>query len=657
LQLQLVTAAGISRKLESATQAFPIGVGIGLALFGLQSFTDWAKDNKEDKMKVSKTRLQDELDRLPRFPCKALAICLGLILCPLVSSADSGVEWGKRALKIQNQIDFATRFYNSFWVGTHNSYNARMWGYTTDPNQKRKPQDQLESGAVELTYDIYWSADQMKLCHGSCGAPDKTFREGLDEIRDFLDEHPEAVVMLKLEVTGSTIDGKWSKLTDQLDGAIGKRIYKPSHAGLSTGCQTLDPASITKRTILAKGKNLIVVVTPEPKHGCTSDGGWNNLVFTGFKIQDTSTGTPSTAYKFTTPKDSTQCLANKQDSKQDMQRVHDGHTWNGVGDGNDTNVLTPSSYQGYMRGGLNVFELFNFNGENADTKYPFLKPQDLVWSWREGEPNNMNDEEDCAVAEINGHFNDVVCTGTYRFTCYDQTTGIWKFTVAKGSFSLGDARCKAEFGSSYSFAVPVNPYEQDKMKLAMPNASPAIGSTESVWVNYQDLRMEGQWVANSSNYTPYTYTKIATVGGDGGSSFDDFGQMKVDVHRGSPRRVIKVTMRGGARLDMVGLAYSSSGTVIEHGGSGGTYKEMAIADNEYISHYATCSAYYNGSKRVFYLALWKNTGQSISAGTWVDKDHCTGQIPVPAGQTLFGFHGRSGENVDALGFYFRVPGT
>lgn len=582
----------------------------------------------------------------------ALSIGLGWALSPATARADSGVEWGKRALKIQNQIDFATPFYNSFWVGTHNSYNARMWGYTTDPSQKRKPQDQLESGAVELTYDIYWSADQMKLCHGSCGAGDKTFREGLDEIRDFLDEHPEAVVMLKLEVTGSAIDGKWSKLTDQLDGAIGKRIYKPSHAGLSTGCQTLDPAAITKRTILAKGKNLIVIVTPEPKHGCASDGGWNNLVFTGFKIQDTSTNTSSTSYKFTKPKDSADCLTKKEDSKKDMQREHDGHTWKGIGDGNDTNVLTPSSYQGYMRGGLNIFELFNFNGDSAETNYPFLKPQDLVWSWREGEPSG---DGDCAVVSMDSvnsdaRFSDTACDGTHYFACL-LPNNEWKFTDSQGTFSQGYSKCQSFVGAT--FAAPVNPYEHEKLRTALKAKMPGI----QFWVNYQDLRLEGQWVANSSNYTPYTYTKIAAVGGDGGSSFGDFGEMKVDVHRGSPRRVIKVMLRGGARLDMVGLAYSSSGTVIEHGGGGGTYKEMTIAENEYISSYATCSAYHNGSKRVFYLALWKNTGQYISAGTWVDNEHCTGQQPVPAGQTLFGFHGRSGESIDALGFYFRVPGT
>ena len=605
-------------------------------------------------MKISRTRLQDKLDRLP---FKTLAMGLGLLLCPWISSADSGVEWGKRALKIQNQIDFDTPFHNTFWVGTHNSFNARMWGYTTDPNQKRKPNDQLDSGAIELTYDIYWSADQMKLCHGSCGAGDKTFREGLDEIRDFFDGHPEAVIMLKLEVTGSTIDGKWSKLTNQLEGSVGKYIYKPQHAGKTTGCQTLNPAYITKREILKAGKKLIVLVTPEPKHGCTSDAGWNDMVFTGFNIWDTSTTTSSTSYKFTHPKDSADCLTKKEDSQQDMQRVHDGHTWKGTWDGDDTNVLTPSSYQGYMRGGLNIFELFNFNGDSAETNYPFLKPQDLVWSWREGEPNNMNDEEDCAVADSKGRFNDVVCTGLYRYTCYDKKARIWKFTASKGAFRSGDAQCKTEFGSTYSFASPVNPYEQEKMTLSKPSASPALGSTESVWVNYQDLRLEGEWVANSTDYAPYAYTTIAAVGGGGGSSFSDFGEMKVDVHRGSPRFVTRVMMRGGARLDMVGLSYSHAITVLEHGGSGGTYKEMALAENEYITHYATCSAYHNGSKRVFYLALWKNTGQSISAGTWVDNEHCTGQKPVPAGQTLFGFHGRAGDSIDALGFYFRVPGT
>ncbi len=563
-----------------------------------------------------------------------------LVIGPSASRADTGVEWGKRALKIQNQIDFATPFHNTFWVGTHNSFNARDWGYTTDPNQKRKPQDQLESGAIELTYDIYWSAGEMKLCHGACGASDKTFRKGLDEIRDFLDEHPEAVVMLKLEVTGSAIDGKWSKLENQLEGAIGARIYTPEIAGLSTGCQTLNPSSITKQEILERGKNLIVIVTPEPKHGCPSDNGWNKLVFTGFKLVDTSISpqTTKTAYKFTHPKDAADCKTKKEDGVWDMQRVHDGRTWNGVGSGDDVNALTPSSYEGYMQAGLNIFELFNFNGEGSNTKYPFLKPQDLVWSFRSSEPSG---DGDCAVAEHDGRFNDVSCDGQRYFACLNQTTNTWKIAIEKQPFASGNSVCSRYGGT---FAVPVNPYEADKLKTELAKLSPDI----DVWVNYQDLSIEGQWVANSSDRLPYV--RVDAAGGSGGGAFDDFGQMKVDLYRRTPRRVTAVILRSGARVDAVGLTYSD-GKTISHGGSGGSERTLSLAANERVITYERCYKKHNGKDRIFYLKLVTDKGNTLSGGEHTG----TCSSGTYSDEHLFGFIGRSGENVDALGFYFRGP--
>jgi len=573
------------------------------------------------------------------FGVMAVGIVTAVAAYPTTAMADSGVEWGKRALRLQNQIDNAAPFTNSMWVGTHNSFNAFKWdsAYRADPNQRNTPQEQLDHGARELTFDLHWSSatTSMLLCHGSCSGSEKTFRKGLDEIRDFLDDgNRDEVILLKLELTKNSIDDKFSKLTNQLEGAIGARIYKPSHHGLSTGCLGLNPAKISKQAVIDAGKNIVVIYTPQPDKGCASNGSFNDWVFTGFKFDD---GT--TKFKFESPKSTSDCeTIEVANGKMRMSRVHDGATWFGIADGNDGIEIRAGNVNSYMKAGLNIFELFNFNGENAATSRPYLKPQDLVWSWGTGEPNNSGGKEHCAESRSDHRFNDQPCNTIRPYACRDGA-GNWKITPSSGAFGYGDMMCKQKFGSGFSFAVPVNARENQRLINAK-------GSVGAVWLNYQDLSMEGQWIANSSTRLPFA--NVSSVGGSGGSSFDDIEEMKVDLYRSAPRRVTKVTMRSGRRVDKVALTYSD-GRSVSHGGSGGSESTLTLGSNEVVNRYDICVDKHDGSNRIFHLKLYTNTGRSIGGG---DKQgSCTSGSY--SGKHLFGFHGRSGASVDALGFYFR----
>jgi len=569
----------------------------------------------------------------------ALSIGIGLILCPTLATADSGTEWGKRALRLQNQIDNAAPFPDTMWVGTHNSFNAAAWdsAYNADPNQKNKPEDQLRHGVREIVFDVHWSSatTSMLLCHGKCSGGEKTFRQGLDEIRDWLDDgNRDEVVMLKIEATKGSLDDKFSKLANQLEGAIGARIYKPSHHGVASGCDGLNPSKVSKQAILDAGKNVIVLSTPEK--GCPSNGNFNEWIFSGFKFDD---GT--SRLKFDKPTSPSDCETIEAASgSQHMLRLFDSATWHSIADGsNGTVEIRQGNVASYMACGLNVFEMFNFNGENAATTRPWLKPQDLVWSWRTGEPNNANGQEHCAVSASDNRFNDVACNETHWVACRNQS-GDWKVTGSGAQFKDGDARCKADFGSSYSFAVPVNAREYKRL---LDTRRP----TGDVWLNYQDLSMEGQWIANSSARLPYV--TVASSGGDGGSSFDDKEEMKFDLYRSKPRSVRKVVLRSGTRVDRVALEYSD-GRSVGHGGSGGSERVLTLGTDEHVNQYEMCVDKHKGSKRVFYLKLRTNKGHEVVGG----KKDGSCSSGTYTGKHLFGFHGRSGENVDALGFYFRA---
>lgn len=580
------------------------------------------------------------------------ALFAGLTLAPAAAMADSGTEWGKRALRIQNQIDNAAPFPDTMWVGAHNSYNAWAWdsAYQVDPNQKNRPLDLMRQGVREIVFDIYWYAlgSSMLLCHGTCSGGEKTFRQGLDEIRDYLDEdNRDDVIMLKIEANKSSLDDKFSKFANQLADAIGGRIYKPSDHGVTDGCASLTPANVSKQAILDKGKNVIVINTSE--HGCPNNGEFNTWIFSGFKFAD---GT--TSKKFEKPKDPSDAdTMEKENGDQHMFRQYDTSTWANVGGGADATVeLRSGNVLSYMQGGLNIFEMFNYNGENAATVHAWLKPQELVWSWQSGQPSNANGTEHCAVSRSDGRFDDVICTNTYRFACRATVmavnssggqvkTDAWKVTAQSGPFASGDSVCKAQYGAAFSFAVPVNARQNAKLNAVK-------GYTGEVWVNYQDLSYEGQWIANSD--VRLDYLTVSSAGGGGGSSFNDNEEMVYDLYLSNPRQMNKVIIRSGSRVDRLQLFYSG-GRSVSHGGSGGSDHVLSLVPGEYVSSYERCVDKYNGSSRIFYLRFTTNLNHTVSGGKKESGSTCTSGSY--AGRELFALHGRSGEELDAVGFYFR----
>lgn len=568
-----------------------------------------------------------------------IALLLGLTLCPASAWADSGTEWGKRALRLQNQIDNAAPFPDTMWVGTHNSFNSPAWdsAYKADPNQKNTPREQLRQGVREIVFDIHWSTvtTRMLLCHGSCSGAEKTLREGLDEIRDWLDEgNRDEVVMLKIEAKKGAIDDKYTKLANQIEGAIGARIYKPSHHGIASGCDGLNPSKVSKQAILDAGKNVLVLSTPE--NGCPNESAFNEWVFSGFRFDD---GT--SRLKFDKPSSPGDCETLKASiGGQHMMRQYDSATWYSIADGNNGTVeIRKGNVEGYMACGLNVFEMFNFNGEGSATTREWMKPQELVWSWSSGEPNNSGGQEHCAVSGTDDRFNDLPCDQRHAFACRDAA-GTWKVTGGYGTFSEGDAVCQKFFGSGFSFATPVNARENKRLLQVKPSGA-------AVWLNYQDLSMEGQWIANSGARLPYV--TVASRGGGGGSTFDDKEEMTIDLYRSQPRRVRKVVIRSGRRVDRLSLEYSD-GAVVAHGGVGGSDHTLSLPIDEHVNRYEVCVDKHDGSNRVFYLKLWTNKGNTVAGGSR-DGSCTSGTFE---GKHLFGFHGRSGAGIDALGFYFRA---
>ncbi|MDQ0828616.1 exonuclease III [Streptomyces achromogenes] len=113
-------------------------------------------------------------------------------------------------------------------------------------------------------------------------------------------------------------------------------------------------------------------------------------------------------------------------------------------------------------------------------------------------------------------------------------------------------------------------------------------------------------------------------------------------------RVTSVALRTGARVDQVSLTLAG-GTTLTHGGSGGTAASLTLGGDEYLTTAYLCQAQKDGHTRIFYTRFTTNLGRTLAGGTTTST--CVTRT-APSGWQIAGFHGRSGDAVDKIGFVY-----
>ena len=100
------------------------------------------------------------------------------------------------------------------FAGTHNSMSNADAGWLI-PNQQHGLSRQLADGVRSLMLDThdYWG--EPYLCHFSCELGKQPLHEGLQEIRDFLDENPDEVIVLIIQ------DGISAGVTEEVFAEVG----------------------------------------------------------------------------------------------------------------------------------------------------------------------------------------------------------------------------------------------------------------------------------------------------------------------------------------------------------------------------------------------------------------------------------------------------
>jgi len=136
-----------------------------------------------------------------------------------------------------------------------------------------------------------------------------------------------------------------------------------------------------------------------------------------------------------------------------------------------------------------------------------------------------------------------------------------------------------------------------------------------------------------------------SLGGPHGDFFNDLAPLSAS---GYPTPVT-VSLRAGSRVDQLAFSYVN-GQQLGHGGSGGSLQTLALAQGEYVNTATACQEKHNGHTRIFYLALGTNLGNSLSGGSY--KGYCE-TFTAPAGMGFVGAYGRSGDELDKVGFIAR----
>ncbi|ETK87993.1 hypothetical protein F441_07815 [Phytophthora nicotianae CJ01A1] len=129
--------------------------------------------------------------------------------------------------------------------------------------------------------------------------------------------------------------------------------------------------------------------------------------------------------------------------------------------------------------------------------------------------------------------------------------------------------------------------------------------------------------------------------GTKGIAFSDISGVKLG------QMLSSVTVRGDERVDQVTVRVASPDEPTwTHGGSGGTDNILILSEGEYVNSMEIHVAKKLGPKRVFYLRLYTNTGNSVGAGSKTDE---SATVDAPEGYQFSGFFGRAGTEVYELG--------
>jgi hypothetical protein len=182
----------------------------------------------------------------------------------------------------------------------------------------------------------------------------------------------------------------------------------------------------------------------------------------------------------------------------------------------------------------------------------------------------------------------------------------------------------------------------------------AVVSLEATYFNYVGdmfLQSNGSILSDHDPITVnLTWTSSSSLrqsdfwGGAYGTWFSDVPTLATKT---KPKASV-LTFQGGSRLDSVGLTLTD-GTVLTHGGTGGTAVSLTLGSSEYWTSAELCEGVKDSETRNFYILATTSAGKTLSAGT--STSDCS-TFTAPSGWQIVGFVGQDGDEMDQLAFVY-----
>ncbi|MEU4241724.1 jacalin-like lectin [Actinoplanes sp. NPDC026619] len=142
--------------------------------------------------------------------------------------------------------------------------------------------------------------------------------------------------------------------------------------------------------------------------------------------------------------------------------------------------------------------------------------------------------------------------------------------------------------------------------------------------------------------TSAAYQMSEQFGGPHGDYYNDIDKVL------AAGKASVISLRAGSRVDQIGLTLTS-GTVLAHGGTGGTATSLTLGSSEYVTAVKLCSGKYNDTTRIFYAQFTTSAGNTLAGGATTAD--CVTRT-APSGWQVAGFQGRSGGEVDKVGVIY-----
>lgn len=411
-------------------------------------------------------------------------------------------SWAKQAHGLQRELSAHQPLKHTMYPSTHNTFNATDANTPptlsgSDANQRYDMQAQLRMDIRGLEIDVHWMPSAIEqgfvptVCHGNAQhfgcSSEKSLRAELLELREWLDAHPDQVVMLDLEDNMSepldqAFDDRYDQAVAIVQQTLGHRLFKPGTEyhdadGLlrkAPSCEAGQPLAVSINDVRRAGAQAMIYSS------CNFKTAAGDSIFFGRNGTHTQKGSGS--QKGIAALD--ECLFSAEDHANKWTRYFEDGTLLGALTGKEA-LANVSEVREMAK--------CNINMPSLDHVLPFDgRLQAMVWSWDENQPADGG----CAISNANGRFESRNCNDaqTLPVACQDLKAPLvvnGEYNSERWGIATDRQSCGAlatRSGQQFKFSVPTNGLDNELLKAAKLSA----GATE-VQVHYRNER--GTWTS------------------------------------------------------------------------------------------------------------------------------------------------------------------